>query len=610
MAANVLPELPKGEVDKIVESYKTIYQNVTEIVSARVLEHRSSTSKVIISQWRQRNLETHSNLILERSILTDEYYKSAIDINSNVSRCVTSVFSPSGLLKATVSLYENKFVLDILSQEKLMATFDLHELDIHGAVYYDDTFGSLSWSPQEDKVVYVAEKKSPKTAPFYSQTSSEQSCEKKGEQYVYEEDWGEQISPKKHSVIVVCNIVQRKISLLTEGTLNDDFSAGQVIWDPTGKGVVGVGFLHQPRRLGIKYCTNRPSFIFHAIANEHYEILSDEALSVSSPRFSPDGKYLVWLQHPSGGPHQSAFALVKCDWETKNITTVVDIIETSILTSNKCTFYGIYCSSLPQRCWTSDSKLVVFSTEQIHRINAYAVHIDNKSLWDIGSGNENESTIILDVTENYFAISKITSFKQPSVLAGLNITSAILADKFDKKHFSWNILTQSPNFNDSNIITPFTVYNEEFKNSCHALYYGPGSGAPSSVPVVLFIHGGSHTSVSSSYYPVLHFFTGQGFGIVIVNYSGSLGCGNSYVYSLLGKIGKLDVKDCYITLHKSFEKFQWLDSKNVVLFGGSHGGFLATHLSAQYPNDFKSVVTRNPAVNIPAKIFLTDIPDW
>lgn len=84
-----------------------------------------------------------------------------------------------------------------------MATFDLHELDIHGAVYYDgeyiwvilsliyflgsesyfykiaDTFGSLSWSPQEDKVVYVAEKKSPKTAPFYSQTSSEQSCEKK-----------------------------------------------------------------------------------------------------------------------------------------------------------------------------------------------------------------------------------------------------------------------------------------------------------------------------------------------------------------------------------------------------------------------------------------------
>lgn len=70
---------------------------------------------------------------------------------------------------------------------------------------------------------------------------------------------------------------------------------------------------------------------------------------------------------------------------------------------------------------------------------------------------------------------------------------------------------------------------------------------------------------------------------MIANYSGSLGCGNDYVHALLGKIGSLDVKDCYITLQKSFEKFQWLDSKNVMLFGGSHGGFLGTHLSARYP---------------------------
>lgn len=62
-------------------------------------------------------------------------------------------------------------------------------------------------------------------------------------------------------------------------------------------------------------------FIFYYIYDEFVliEILSDDKMSVSSPRFSPDGKYLVWLQHPHGGPHQSAFALVKCDWETKNV---------------------------------------------------------------------------------------------------------------------------------------------------------------------------------------------------------------------------------------------------------------------------------------------------
>lgn len=32
-----------------------------------------------------------------------------------------------------------------------------------------DTFGSFNWSHEEDKIVYVAEKKKPKTAPFYDQ---------------------------------------------------------------------------------------------------------------------------------------------------------------------------------------------------------------------------------------------------------------------------------------------------------------------------------------------------------------------------------------------------------------------------------------------------------
>lgn len=87
-------------------------------------------------------------------------------------------------------------------------------------------------------------------------------------------------------------------------------------------------------------------------------------------------------------------------------------------------------------------------------------------MWDIGSDDENESTIILDVTENNFAISVKTSFKQPSVLTVLDVTFPILAENmFDKKQFSWNILTHSTNSdNNTNVITPFTVYNDAFKS--------------------------------------------------------------------------------------------------------------------------------------------------
>lgn len=45
------------------------------------------------------------------------------------------------------------------------------------------------------------------------------------------------------------------------------------------------------------------------------EKLSNDGNAVNSPRFSPNGKFLVWLEREASGPHHNAHKLVRMDWE-------------------------------------------------------------------------------------------------------------------------------------------------------------------------------------------------------------------------------------------------------------------------------------------------------
>ena len=75
--------------------------------------------------------------------------------------------------------------------------------------------------------------------------------------------------------------------------------------------------------------------------------------------------------------------------------------------------------------------------------------------------------------------------------------------------------------------------------------------------------------------------------MLMVNYRGSIGAGQDNVEFLLGRIGDADVKDVHHATMEALKQFPFLNPDKMVLFGGSHGGFLVTHMSGQFPVSVK-----------------------
>lgn len=90
-----------------------------------------------------------------------------------------------------------------------------------------------------------------------------------------------------------------------------------------------------------------------------------------------------------------------------------------------------------------------------------------------------------------------------------------------------------------------------------------------------------------------------GFGVFKVNYVGSTGTRFDTTRNLNGKISKLDVPQVHQLVNELIESNSNIDSKHIFLCGGSHGGFIVTHLSSQYPvciNCTTSTLTSGPGI--------------
>ncbi|XP_078436469.1 acylaminoacyl-peptidase-like protein isoform X2 [Wolffia australiana] len=601
--------------------------------------------------------------------------KSNSDVGSNwspfpveMSGASAFVPSPSGSKLLVIRNKENDLPtsLEIWCSSQLEKEWRIPRT-IHGSVYVDGWFEGISWNQEEDMIAYVAEEPIKQRPTFnhlgFKIEGNSDDCNSWKGQGALEEDWGETYPGKQKPALFVLDVSSGEVRAVKG--IDESISTGQVVWAPYSsdtleKYLVFVGWTSEDctigsssRKLGMKYCSNRPCALFavkapvpESMAQKLTETndvsrtveaiqLTGGTNSAFFPRFSPDGKYLVFLSAKSAvdsGAHSATNSLHRMDWRADGKLTssgnIVDVIPVVTHSEEGC-FPGLYCPFFLSHPWLPDgqtlvlcsfwgSKQAIVSVDILSHKILNISPVDSPCSWNALAVDGDS---ILAVCSSPIEPPKIKYGRPGDVTQG-NVVwnwqdisgpfsnySSKVDEMISTHHFSiMTIPVGSSECLSRGAQMPMeAIFVASTRSS--AQMFQEGLNNDSLNPLIVIVHGGPHSVSLTSYSKSHAFLAYLGFNLLIVNYRGSLGFGEEALQSLPGKIGLQDVGDVIKAIDHVIEK-KLADPSKIAVLGGSHGGFLTTHLIGQAPDRFVAAAVRNPVCNISSMVGTSDIPDW
>ena len=489
---------------------------------------------------------------------------------------------------------DEKQYLEIWNGENRIENINLTKIGKHDKFYE----GTLVWSLDSTKLAYIAEaKKTRKISSFFTVSVEEEAKldeTNHEEKYsnVFSDSWGEQNIDKVKSIIAIFDLKSLELNVIDN--LPNDVCPSSLAWY-RNDGIVFTGLHTQPYKLGLIYCPTRKSELYYYDLNGGKCVqLTKTNESVRSPRFSNDFKYLCWLQNPVNGPHFPCSKLMLMSWsveENPSVDILIDIVKEE--GSSKEGFNGIFSLKLPNKCWSLDSKRIVFSSQTGHNVRVFSCDVDSKIVSVLDNNLPDASSCeVLYFDENDWICASFQSYNRRPTIA-----LAKLPSRGNENQVEWNIINEekeesiikinpirfTPDYENKKFpnvkFEAMLIHQNNEKNDC----------------LVVFPHGGPHGAFSGEFSPHVAIMVYLGYSVLLVNYRGSTGYGQNGIDSLPGDIGSQDVKDMQQAAEYCFKEFNF---KKSFAYGGSHGGFLSAHLVGQYPDFYSAAAIRNPVIQL------------
>ena len=339
----------------------------------------------------------------------------------------------------------------------------------------------------------------------------------------------------------------------------------QPVWHPSGKALAWVEWDHP----------NMPwdgaRLMLAGLKDEQPAVKTGRLVAggadipVLQPAFSPDGRYLSFIQNEG---EWDQLALYDLEDETK-----------TILVKDASLLRPAWIQGVAVQAWTADGTKIVFLQDEQGKTVLRTV--------DIQSG-----TIETVETAPYTSLSRpaVSAEGHVAMIAGGPTVSPRVISMAD------DVVTIHRR-STSEAIPPEDLpapYEIEWRASDGQMVYGiyspptssrfTGKGLP---PAIIYIHGGPTSASQVGFGLEAAFFTSRGYGYLEVNYRGSTGYGRQYRDALKGNWGDVDVVDAAGGAQALVEQ-GLADPSRLVIKGGSAGGYTVLNALIRFPGLFKA----------------------
>ncbi|MBW6471970.1 MAG: S9 family peptidase [Anaerolineaceae bacterium] len=352
----------------------------------------------------------------------------------------------------------------------------------------------------------------------------------------------------------------------------------QPVWHPHGKMIAWVEWDHPNMpwdgtrlKLASLEVDELPSIkIIQTVAGD------DETI-IFQPEFSPDGQ---WLSYITSAGEWDALVLVNLDTMEKQV--VYQPLDLHLMEP-------AWIQGVRTYAWNTDSQSIFLLQNQFGSNSLWRLNVFTKEIKKIDTG--------------IYTWLRQISVSSKGEIALIATCASVPARIIVGDGNSWRVVARSSAENISPVYlsSPQSIsWQSKDGVEVHGLYYppsNPNSQAEGVPPAIVYIHGGPTSQVTAGFSAATAFFTSRGYGWLDVNYRGSTGYGHSYKKMLNGRWGDVDVEDAVGGARALVEQ-GLANEKQLVILGGSAGGYTVLNSLIRHPGVFKAGVCNYGVSNL------------